>query len=287
MTSPSSVDAVQAQHEVEVQRAAALVLGHLHVRRAHPQLALLGLRQARELTRHLVRRPPPQLGRERVPQHRVLVVEALRADRLAEPRIVLVVDLVARERHAVRARLALPPRPAPARLAVDHATRVHRPEPGRRQRQEDHRMPRDGLGHALAAAHPRRDELERITAIRLRTRRADGLAPVAAALQQRLVRLVLGREHRPDLAGRRRRSSRSHRATGPAAGSSRSSAAGARSAPTRPDRRPARARPPAPVPPASRSRRHLIPEPLISPPTPQPAMRSPRSRRHRGSSRGS
>ena len=193
--------AIEPQDEVEVQRTAALTLRDLHVRRPHLQLALLRPGQARELARHLIRRPPPQLRRHRVPQHRVLVVEAPRADRLPQARVVFVVDLVARERRAMRARLALAPWPASARLAVDDAARVHRSEPGRGERQEDHRMPRDSLGNALAAAHPRGDELERVTATRPRAARAHCLAPVAAALQQRLVRLAHGRDHRANLAG--------------------------------------------------------------------------------------
>ena len=154
---------------MEVQRAAALVLGHLHVRRAHTSSRTASDSVRRASSRGIwIRRPPPQLRRERVPQHRVLVVEALRADRLAEPRIVLVVDLVARDRRRHAGTTSpFAPRPAPPRLAVDHAARMHRPEARRRQRQEHHRMLRHRLGHALAAAHARGDELERVTAIRL------------------------------------------------------------------------------------------------------------------------
>ena len=96
-------DAVEAQDAVEVQRAAALELGDLHVGDPHAQPLLRDAAQPGELARELDRRPPPQLGRERVPEHGVLVVKALRADRLAQARVVLVVDLVARERDAVRA----------------------------------------------------------------------------------------------------------------------------------------------------------------------------------------
>src|SRR3954452_2443250 len=92
----------------------------------------------------------------------------------------------------MRADLAIAARPAPTHLAVTDPPRVHRPEARRRQRQEHHRVLSDGLGHALAAAHPARDKLERVAPISARARRADGLAAVAAALQQRSVGLVVG-----------------------------------------------------------------------------------------------
>src|SRR4051812_18242616 len=70
---------------------------------------------------------------------------------------------------------------------------MHRPEARRRQRQEHHRMLRNPLGHALAAAHPARHKLVGVAAIDASTRRTNGLAPVAAALQQRSVWLAIGR----------------------------------------------------------------------------------------------
>jgi hypothetical protein len=76
-------NAVQAQHDVEVQSPSALVLRDLHIGGAHAQLALRAANPPGELARHLVRRAAPQLGGERVPEHDVLVVEALGADRLA------------------------------------------------------------------------------------------------------------------------------------------------------------------------------------------------------------
>jgi hypothetical protein len=194
-------NAVQAQHDVDVQSPSALVLRDLHVGRAHTQLALLAARQPGELTRHLVGRLPPQLGDECIPEDRVLVVEALSADRLAQPRVVLIMDLVARERHAMPADLSATTRPAPARLTVDHAARVHRPEPGRGQREEDRRMRGDGFGHALASANPGHHELKGIAAIGLRARWADRLTAVAAARQERLVRLALCAEDGAHLAG--------------------------------------------------------------------------------------
>ena len=190
---------------MKVQRPAALVLGDLHVGDAHApaQLAVREAGQARELARDLDRRPPPQLRRQRVPQHRVLVVEAVRAQRLAQPRVVLVVDLAARQPHPVRAHV---------RRAARGRQRCARPPANRRECTgpklgavsvtntigcSAHR-----LRHALAAAQPGGDELVRVAAVGLRARRADRLAAIAAALQQRASGSGLGRVDRARLAGR-------------------------------------------------------------------------------------
>ena len=129
---------VEPNDDVEVQAAAALILRDLHVRHPHPlaQPPLGDPEQAGELARDPDRRPPPQLRRQRVPDHRPLVVKALRADRLPEPRIILVVDLAARQPDTVRAhrRLAARMAPLPCAVALPHA--VHRPEARRRQRHE-------------------------------------------------------------------------------------------------------------------------------------------------------
>src|SRR5690606_6773160 len=122
------VEPVQAQHAVEVQGAAALKLSDLDVRHARSKALLAHASQPSELARKLDRRSPPQFGRERVPQDRVLVVEAVRANRLAEALVALVMHERAPDRNAVRAGRAVSSRPAPSRLAVDYATRVHRPE---------------------------------------------------------------------------------------------------------------------------------------------------------------
>ena len=131
--------AIQPDHAVEVQRPAALILRDLHVRHPHPaaKLAMRHAGQPRELARDLDRRPPPQLRRERVPDHRLLVVKALRAQRLTQPRIVLRVDLAARQSHAHAGR---PPRGAAAGSAAAGRSLTRRewtaPEARRGQRHE-------------------------------------------------------------------------------------------------------------------------------------------------------
>jgi hypothetical protein len=195
---------VDAHHEMEMQRPATLVLRHLHIRdpRPLPQPPLRRARQPGELARDLDRRSPPQLWGQRIPDHGLLVVEAVRAERLAEPRIIRVVDLAAGQTNTMPAHRRVPPRTAPQRLAVALAGCVDRPERRSRQRRKHRRMSGHRFGDTLAAAKPCGDELERVTAVDLGAARADRLTPVAATLQQRLVRLASGREHGAHLAGR-------------------------------------------------------------------------------------
>jgi len=170
---------VEANQHVEVQRTTPLVLRDLDVGHAHApvELPLADPDQAGELARDSDRGAAPELWRHRVPQRRVFVVEAFRAERLAELGIVFGVELATREPHAVPADLAMPARPATSRLAARReAPGVHEAEARRRQRQEQHRMSGDRLGNALAAAQASDNELESIAAIRLCARRAHRLA---------------------------------------------------------------------------------------------------------------
>src|SRR4051812_42013066 len=68
--------AVEPQHAMEVQHTAALELRDFDVGDPYPQPVLADAGQPGELACELDRRVAPQLRRERVPQHRVLVIEA-------------------------------------------------------------------------------------------------------------------------------------------------------------------------------------------------------------------
>jgi hypothetical protein len=139
---------------VEVHHAAALELRHLDVGHTDP-LARRLLRQAGlagELALDVGARALEQAARVVVPQRAALVVEAVRADRLAEAQVVLGVALAAGQRAAVQARLAPAARTARQPLAAGLADRVHRAEARRREGREHERMLGDRLGHAFAAA---------------------------------------------------------------------------------------------------------------------------------------
>jgi hypothetical protein len=91
---------VQAHHRVEVDQAAQLVLGDLGERHPHGllQLGQGQAGEAGEVALGVVAGAPPQLGSDRVPQHRRLVVEAVAADRLAQHRVAVGVPAVAAAR---------------------------------------------------------------------------------------------------------------------------------------------------------------------------------------------
>ena len=95
---------------MEVDRPAPLELGHLGIGDPDqpPQLALLEADQPAQGTLDGDGGPPPQLGRERVPQHLGLGVVAGRAERLPQPRVVLVVAVPAAIPQAVGAAGTLP-----------------------------------------------------------------------------------------------------------------------------------------------------------------------------------
>ena len=77
--------------------------------------------QPREDAGEVDRRSPPQLRQRVVPNHRPLVIEALRADRLTQPRVILVVHLhaVIRLDRAMPAYRATEVKPPPARFDVE------------------------------------------------------------------------------------------------------------------------------------------------------------------------
>ena len=268
-SSPSSSTPSRRSDAVEVQRAAALELGDLDVGHAH-RAARFWLTPSRRASSRgsWIARPPPQLGRERVPQHRVLVVEAL-ARRSARRGAGRPRRGPRRRRARRRAGTTSPSRRGRQRRALPSTTRREctGPKLGAVSVRNTSGCSATVSGTPLPPRIPLGHELERVAAVGPRARRADGLAPVAAALQQRPVGLVVGRVGGHDLARRRDRSSRPAHAAEPAGGSSPSSAAGARSAPTRPGRRRARARPSSTGPAASRPRScaHALREPLVRP----------------------
>jgi hypothetical protein len=189
-------DAVESPERVEVDDAAALELGDLDVRHAHP-LARVLLREARlagELALDVGTRALEQPARVVVPQRAPLVVEAVRADRLAEARIVIGVAPAARQRAPVRAGLAAAARAARQPPTARLANRVHWAEARGGDRREHERMLGHRLWDALAAAESGHDQLPCIAAIDLRARPAHVGAPVPARREDDPVRLAVRAE---------------------------------------------------------------------------------------------
>jgi hypothetical protein len=185
-----------------VDGAAALELGHLGIADADhlAQLALVQVDQAAQGTLHSDGGPPPQLRGQGIPQHLGLRVVAARAERLPQPRVVLLVPMPAAGPGAVGAAGALPMRvtgqhqPALGLAGVDPA------EAGGGEGHEQPRMLRDAVGDALAALEAGGQELVGVGPVDGRTGGAAGLAAGAARLQQHPIRLALGRVDLPDLA---------------------------------------------------------------------------------------
>ena len=208
---------------MEVDRPAPLELGHLGIGDPDQpaQLPLLEADQPAEGTLDGDGGPPPQLGRERVPQHLRLGVVAGRAERLAQPRVVLVVAVPAAIPEAVRAAGTLAVRVAGQHQPPLRLPRVDPAEAGGGEGHEQPRMPADRLGDALAALEPGGEELVGVGPVGGRTRRAAGLPAGAARLEQHPVRLPL---RVVDLCGPRRsggRPARPGRPGGSGGGSSR------------------------------------------------------------------
>ena len=95
---------------MEVDRPSALELGHLGIGDPHQstQLALLEADQPAQGTLDGDGGPAPQLRGQGVPQHLRLRVIAVRAERLAQPGVVLLVAMPAAGPLAVRAAGTLP-----------------------------------------------------------------------------------------------------------------------------------------------------------------------------------
>ena len=176
-----------------MDRPSRLVLDDLYER--EPDVLLeLGRRrvqQARQSPEGVDSRSAPQLREEAV-EHDVLVVAvALRADGLAQQSIVAVVMRKTGELGPVRA--VLRRRGRMARPGSRLGPRVHGSEGRSCQRREDHRVGGDRLRHSLPAGEACHDEVAGVVAIDVRARRATGLAPVAARLEdETLVSTVVG-----------------------------------------------------------------------------------------------
>ncbi len=145
------------------------------------------------------RGPPPELADRGVPQDGARVVETVRAQRLAEQRVVGPVPVPTSEADAVRA--VSPPGCAGLRLAGGFASRVDGAERRRGQRHEQPRVPVDGVRDALAAAEAGGDQMPAVDPVDLGAGPADGGPPAPAGLQQHLVGFAAGVEDARDGAG--------------------------------------------------------------------------------------
>ena len=185
---------------MQVHEAAALVLGDLRVRHAHelPQPLVGHPGQPGKHARQVDRGAAPEFRKRVVPDHRSGVVEAVRADRLAQAQVVFAVHLAAGQPDAVLAGRRVPAWAAAPRPAVwANASRVHEPEAGRREGDEQSRVLDHGVGHTFATAQSGGDQLVGVAAVALRAGRADRLAAVPARLPEHPVGLAVRRPHPP------------------------------------------------------------------------------------------
>jgi hypothetical protein len=187
---------------VEVDGAPALELGHLGIGDPHQpaQLALLEADQPTQGTVDGDGGPPPQLGRQGVPEHLRLGVVAGRAERLPQAWVVGVMAMPAASPGAVRAAGTLSVRVTRQDEAALSLAGVDPAEARGGEGDEQPRMPSYALGDALAALEPGGEELVGIGSVGGRTGRAAGLSAGAARLQQHPVRLPVGVVDLPDLA---------------------------------------------------------------------------------------
>ena len=188
---------------MEVDRPAPLELGHLGIGDPDQpaQLALLKPDQPAQGTLDGDGGPPPQLRGERVPEHLGLRVIARRAERLAQPRVVLVVAVPAAIPVAVGATGTLPVGVAGQHQPPLRLARVDPAEAGSGEGHEQPGMGRHRLGDALAALEAGGQELVGVGPIGGRTRRAPGLPASAARLEQHPIRLPLAVVDGTDLPG--------------------------------------------------------------------------------------
>ncbi len=180
---------------MDVHQAAALVLGHLHVRRrARSRLSRFCVTPVSRAScaRQIDRRAPPQLAEQVVPhapRRRSRSTPGTSAHRgTRRPRRAPRCTTA----HAVRADRRAAPRPAPPRPAVrPERARVHQPEARRGQRDEHAPdAPATESGTPLPPRRPGGDQVIGVLAVALGARRADRLAPVPARLAQHAVRLA-------------------------------------------------------------------------------------------------
>ncbi len=165
---------VEPDKRVEVDHAAALVLGDLGVADLHDTRKLRwrepgGTRQgAAEVDGGAA----PQRRRERVPHYCGLVVEAVEADRLTEAWIVGLVAAPAASRTAVLASRGWVARMAWPYGAAALAATVDRPERWCGEGDEQARMRGHSCRYALAAAQARGDQVPCVAAVDLAARLA-------------------------------------------------------------------------------------------------------------------
>ena len=181
---------------MEVDDAAALKLRDLHERHPAPP-AELGRSQPRDMGERAPDsngEPAPQFGSVPVERDVRGVVVAVRADRLPESRVVLIVDGGAPGRPPVLAQPRLTLRRAAARWPGSvAASGVHRPESRRGEGGEDQRVRPDRLRYALAATRSAGiEQLPHVTGVLIRTRRAHRRPPVPASDQQHPIRFTVG-----------------------------------------------------------------------------------------------
>src|SRR5215211_9027162 len=193
------VGAVQADDDVEVDCAAFLVFGHLDIRYADLPAGLGGEEAglAGQGPAQVDGGPPPELGRQGVPEDRPGVVVAVGTERRAQGRVATDVAVGAAARTAVGAARLWPGGPADLDSAAADPAGVDGAEGGGGEGDEQPGMPGDRYSDACAADHARLDELVGVSPIHLGTRRATGGPAGAARLEQQPVRLPGGVEHRP------------------------------------------------------------------------------------------
>jgi hypothetical protein len=188
---------------VEVDRAASLELGHLGIGDPHElaQLIFLEADQPPKSTLDGDGGPPPQLGRERVPQHLRLGVVARGTERLAQARVVGVVAVPAAIPQAMRAAGTLPVRVAGQHQPPLGLAGVDLAEAGGGEGDEQPRVPADAVRDALAALEAGGQELVGVGPVGGSTRRAAGLPAGTTGLEQHPVRLPLAVVDGANLAG--------------------------------------------------------------------------------------
>jgi hypothetical protein len=176
---------------MEVDGAAALELGHLRVAHADKtaQLGLLEADQAAQGTLQGDGGPSPQLRGQGVPQHLRAGVVAGGAERLAQPRIILVVAVPAAIPLTMRTASTLAVRVTGQHEATLGLAGVDAAEAGGGEGHEQPRMGGHRLRDALAALEASGEQLVGIGPVGGRTGRAPGLPPGAARLQQHPFRL--------------------------------------------------------------------------------------------------
>src|SRR5215469_728271 len=157
---------------MEVDEATRLKLRNLGVRESDAQALIVG--EPYQSTSDADDGAPPQFGCVSVPHDFCVVVKAIGAQRPAQARVRVHVPLATRHPSAVRAGADATPRSAPSDLAAaGPGPAMHRTERRGRERGEDGRVNRDGLGDALAADQSGADELVGVTPVGLRAGWAD------------------------------------------------------------------------------------------------------------------